>query len=305
MRHAFSLPSNLHVDWVTLGLILACYGLWLSSLFLFQPWASPVSFALLTFTLVLHASLTHEVIHGHPLPSRRLSAMLVWVSPGLMVPYLRFHDTHLAHHQDANLTDPYEDPETNYFAPVEWRRWPWFLKTIMQFNNTLVGRMLIGPIIGQAIFMARDLHAIWQGERRAVLGWLLHIPGVVLVCWIVGKSETSLGTYLLACYAAMSVLKIRTFLEHQAHAHVAGRTVIIEDKGPLAFLFLNNNLHVVHHMHPDVAWHRLPGLYAANPSRYLERNHGYRYGSYREIFQKHLFRAKDPVPHPHWKPPTD
>ncbi len=69
----------------------------------------------------------------------------------------------------------------------------------------------------------------------------------------------------------------------------------------LAFLFLNNNLHVVHHMHPRMPWYRLPGLYRANKARYLGRNGGYRYDSYAEIFRRYLFRAKDPVPHPLWK----
>jgi fatty acid desaturase len=77
--------------------------------------------------------------------------------------------------------------------------------------------------------------------------------------------------------------------------------VVIEDRGPLAFLFLNNNLHVVHHMHPRVAWYRLPALYRARADHYLARNDGYRYASYAEVFRRHFLRAKDPVPHPLWK----
>ena len=76
--------------------------------------------------------------------------------------------------------------------------------------------------------------------------------------------------------------------------------MIIEDRGPLAFLFLNNNLHVVHHMHPRTPWYRLPQLYFSNREKYLTRNEGYRYDSYAQIFRRHLLRAKDPVPHPLW-----
>jgi fatty acid desaturase len=101
----------------------------------------------------------------------------------------------------------------------------------------------------------------------------------------------------------LSILKIRTFLEHQAHERARGRTVIIEDRGILAFLFLNNNLHVVHHMHPRMPWYRLPGLYQENRARYLGRNGGYRYGSYGEIFRRYFLKAKDPVPHPLWHSP--
>jgi fatty acid desaturase len=73
---------------------------------------------------------------------------------------------------------------------------------------------------------------------------------------------------------------------------------VIEDRGPLALLFLNNNLHAVHHMHPQVAWYRLPAVYSANRDHYLRRNDGYIYRNYAQIFRAYLFRAKDPVPHP-------
>ena len=56
--------------------------------------------------------------------------------------------------------------------------------------------------------------------------------------------------YLLAAYLGWSLLKIRTYLEHRAHEAARARTVVIESRGPLALLFLNNNFHVVHHMHP-------------------------------------------------------
>ena len=85
----------------------------------------------------------------------------------------------------------------------------------------------------------------------------------------------------------------------------SGRSVIIEDRGLLAFLFLNNNLHVVHHMHPAVSWYRLPALYQAHKARYLQRNQGYAYRSYAEIFRLYFLRAKDPVAHPLWHDRAD
>ena len=110
----------------------------------------------------------------------------------------------------------------------------------------------------------------------------------------------SLWHYLGACYIALALLRIRTFLEHQAHEKVRGRTVIVEDRGPLALLFLNNNLHVVHHMHPGVPWYQLPRLYRDGKTRFLSINQGYFYRSYAEVFAQYLWRAKDPVPHPLW-----
>ena len=97
-----------------------------------------------------------------------------------------------------------------------------------------------------------------------------------------------------------SLIKIRTFLEHRAHEAHRARTVVVEDRGPLSLLFLNNNFHVVHHCHPNVPWYDLPALYRGNRDHYLRRNEGYVYRSYAQIFARYLLRAKDPVPHPIW-----
>jgi len=109
--------------------------------------------------------------------------------------------------------------------------------------------------------------------------------------------------FLLAVWLGHGLLKIRTFLEHRAHVTARARTVIIEDRGPLALLFLNNNFHAVHHMHPSVPWYRLPSVYAGRRDHFRRRNDGYVYRSYAQIFAQYLFRAKDPVPHPLW--PSD
>jgi fatty acid desaturase len=51
-------------------------------------------------------------------------------------------------------------------------------------------------------------------------------------------------------------------------------------------------------MHPNVAWYRLPALYAARKEHFLRRNEGYVYRNYLEVMRQHLWHAKDPVPHP-------
>ncbi|MEM6310381.1 MAG: fatty acid desaturase [Pseudomonadota bacterium] len=288
------------MEWPTLVLFSLCFSLlglavwWLPTVSLWL--ASPV----LIFALVLHASLTHEVCHGHPMPSRKLAELLVHLNPGLAVPYLRFRDTHLAHHKDSILTDPYDDPESNYLDPVVWANMPRWAQMLRRANNTLAGRMTLGPALGQLAFMADDWKLIRAGSGGVLRAWLAHLPMVALTVWAVVLSPMPLWLYFLSCYAALGILRIRTFLEHQAHEKARGRTVIIEDRGLLAFLFLNNNLHVVHHMHPRVPWYRLPALYAKNKARYLASNEGYVYRSYGEIFRQYLWRAKDPVPHPLW-----
>jgi fatty acid desaturase len=219
------------------------------------------------------------------------------------VPYLRFRDTHLAHHRDALLTDPYDDPESNYLDPVVWARLPRAIRGALRFNNTLLGRIVIGPVVGMTVFLRADWRAIRAGDAAIRRAWLLHGAATLpVLIWVIA-APMPIWAYLVAAYCAMSLLKIRTFLEHRAHERASGRTVVVEDRGPLALLFLNNNYHVVHHMHPQVPWYRLPHLYAQNRAHYLARNDGYVYRSYGQIFCEYFLRAKDSVVHPLWPRP--
>lgn len=294
--------SRYWVEWPTLCLILLSYAGWVAgTTFLSAVWL-PLGIAISVLAMALHSSLQHEVIHGHPVANRTIAQGLVFPSLILFIPYLRFRDTHLAHHQDALLTDPYDDPESNYLDPEVWERLSRPVQVVLALNNTLLGRLVLGPAIAQVVFMLGDWRKMRAGDESVLRGWLWHIPAVApVVLWLTFVGQMPVWAYFLSVYAAISILKIRTFLEHQAHERARGWTVIIEDRGILAFLFLNNNLHVVHHMHPRVAWYRLPELYFSNRERYLRRNDGYSYPSYAEVFRKHLLRAKDPVPHPIWR----
>lgn len=292
------------LEWPTLTLLALCYGAWaLGTTALAEVWL-PLGMLVTTLATALHSSLTHEMLHGHPFRNRALNAALVCPALSLTVPYLRFRDTHLAHHRDSILTDPYDDPESNYLDPAIWARLPVVARTALRVNNTLAGRLLIGPTLGTIAFATTDLRLIRAGNRRVLKGWLWHIPAVaVVVLWMAALGQMPWWAWLGCVYAALAILKIRTFLEHRAHEDARGRTVVIEDRGPLAWLFLNNNLHAVHHMHAAVPWYRLPRLYFGNRDRYLTRNGGYRYSSYRQVFARHLLRPKDPVPHPLWPNP--
>lgn len=294
-------PLPARVEWPTLAMLLGCYGLWA----LATAWAAavwlPLGIGLAALAIALHSSLTHEALHGHPFGDARLNEALVFPGLGLFVPYRRFRDLHLAHHLDAVLTDPYDDPESNYMDPAAWARLPRWGRLVLRANNTLAGRMVLGPAIGIWCLLRDDARAIRAGDGGVLRAWALHGLGVAPVTIWVALSPMPIWSYLLAAYAGMSILKIRTFLEHRAHERASGRTVVIEDRGPLALIFLNNNLHVVHHMHPRVPWYRLPRLFAQNRDAYLHRNGGYYYRSYAEVFARHFLKAKDPVPHPLWR----
>ena len=300
MMHSERVPARQSaVEWPTLFLILGCTAAWAgltAYAATLTPWLAVPGLAL---CLTLHSSLQHEALHGHPTRLPWLNAALVFPALGLFVPYERFRDLHLAHHRDETLTDPHDDPESNYLDPALWARLPGPVRALLRANNTLLGRVTLGPAIGMAAFLRGELRAAAAGDRAVLRGWALHAAGLVpVILWLEAAATIGWGAYLLAAYGALAILKVRTFLEHRAHERARGRSVIIEDRGPLALLFLNNNLHAVHHGHPGVAWYNLPELYRSRKERFLAMNHGYRYRSYGEILARHLLRAKDPVPHP-------
>ncbi|SPH17176.1 hypothetical protein DEA8626_00692 [Defluviimonas aquaemixtae] len=286
------------IEWPTLGLIAACYLVWALATTVIAAFWLPLAAVILTLTITLHSSLQHEVLHGHPFRSRAWNEALVFLPVGLFFPYGRFRDLHLAHHRDESLTDPYDDPESNYMDPADWARMPGWARALRRLNNTLAGRMLFGPAVSLFAVLKADTRAIHAGDRTVARDWALHGAGLVLVGLWLSQAAMPLWVYVAAAYAGFSILKIRTFLEHRAHERARGRSVIVEGGRILPFLFLNNNLHVVHHSKPGVAWYRLPKLYSENRDTYLRRNEGYYYTSYAEIFRRYFLHAKDPVPHP-------
>jgi fatty acid desaturase len=289
------------VEWPTWGLLGLCYGVWALGTVWLPGYSYVMAFIATVLATALYSSLSHEVLHGHPTRWQWLNDALVFPALCPPIPYVRFKDTHLAHHRDQLLTDPYDDPESNYLDPAHWVRLPVALKVIYRLNNTLLGRMVIGPILGQITFMVSDARAIWAGDRRVAFGWALHIPAVALVMWwMLSVANMPIWLWALSVYAGLAILKIRTYLEHRAHASHRARSVVIEDRGLLSLLFLNNNFHAVHHAHPKLPWYDLPHSFAARREAVLARNDGYYYRNYTQIFRRYFLRAKDPVPHPLW-----
>lgn len=287
-------------EWATFALIVACYSAWIVTIYWIAVAALWLAIPLMALIAALHSSLTHEALHGHPFQWKWLNETLMALPLTLFIPFNRFRDLHLAHHCDANLTDPYDDPESNYLDPRIWRALPGWKRCLFTANNTLLGRMVLGPAIGQLSFLRDEVRGALRGDRAILLAWALHLIGLVAVLSVVAASAMPVWAYGLAAYCGLGLVKIRTFLEHRAHEKSRARTVIVEDRGPLAFLFLNNNLHVVHHMNPQAPWYRLPSLYRAGKDRYLATNEAYVYRSYAQIFRSYFWRAKDPVAHPLW-----
>ena len=301
-------------DWRTLLLLTSIYAVWLGLVFFGPTVFSAMPGSLLAIVVIaplltLHSSTQHEFVHGHPFRAQWLNDLLAFAPIGLIIPYCRFKETHLKHHLDANLCDPFDDPESWYMDIADWLRQNAVARAILNANNTFAGRLVFGPLIGTLGLLRSDFKRVRAGEGWLAVRWLFHWAlGGILLALIAAFAVVPVWAYLVACYLAMSLLMVRTFAEHQSEleenaqggANVVrrGRSIIVENGGIFSWLFLHNSFHAVHHAAPSLAWYRLPARYRQNIARFREMNRGYSVASYGELFRRYAFRRKEPVPFP-------
>jgi len=289
------------IEWPTVVLIAAVY-LVVGSLVWFHaslPWWIIVPFG--AYATALFASLQHEVLHGHPTRSRLANELMVFPTIHFWLPYGRYRKTHLIHHNDANLTDPRLDPESYYLLPEAWAAMPGIKQTLYTFNNTLFGRMSIGPAVSVIRFWSAEFVDILKGDVDKAKDWAVFaVSAAVSLFYIVGIAGMPFWQYLLLiAYPGVSLALVRSFCEHRAAESFEHRTIIVEASPFWSLLFLYNNLHVAHHTRPALAWYKIPAYYRAEKANFMARNGGYAMRGYGEIFARYFFRAKEPVPYPH------
>jgi len=287
-------------EWPTILLIGLVYVVAGSLVYFHQslPWwiVTPVG----AYFAALYASLQHEVLHGHPTGNRLLNEALVFPTLHFWLPYGRYRETHLVHHNDHHLTDPSRDPESFYLLPDDWARMPGIKRSLYQFNHTLLGRMLIGPAVSVIRFWPSEFRAIVHGDRGKARAWSWFALSAGISAWfIAGVAGMALWQYLLfIAYPGVSLALVRSYCEHRAAENHEHRTIIVEASPFWSLLFLNNNLHVAHHSRPALAWYKLPALYRAERAEMIARNNGYLMRGYGEIFRRYFLRAKEPIPYP-------
>ena len=278
---------------------MVCYGVWFAAGFWLWPSYPVLALAILVVTVALQSSLAHEVLHGHPTRNALVNEAFVFLPIGVVWPFRRFKALHLRHHADERLTDPLDDPESCYQAMWKHEEMPAALKALLRVNNTMAGRFVLGPWLSIIAFVINDAKQIAAGNREIRKAWLLQAAGLAVVLPLVQFGfGMPLWLYVLVpAWFGQSLIAIRTFAEHQWSEQPEGRTVIIE-RSPLSLLFLNNNLHFVHHKKPTVAWYRLPKLFRENRETWLKANNGYSYPNYFALMKAYAFKAKEPVIHP-------
>ena len=288
------------VEWPTVGLFLVIVGglLALTWFHASLPWY--VMLPVGAYLGAWYSSLQHEIVHGHPTPSPLVNTAIASLPVLLWLPFGIYRATHLAHHADEHLTDPLDDPESYYVTAATWRRLPGWRRRLLLARNSLLGRLTLGSVQVVLAFLvdqARALVAHAPGVRRA---WLAHAAGLILWLGWLALVQMPLWQYvLLVAWPATSLMLVRSFLEHQARPAVDQRTVIVEAGPLMRLLYLNNNLHLVHHAKPGLPWYLLPEAYARDRAGWLRRNGGYVFeGGYAEILRRYALRAKEPPVHP-------
>jgi fatty acid desaturase len=303
-EHVEPQAGRRRVEPATLGVAFAIYGGFLLLTWYFQDLPLWVAAPLGSLLLAWYGSFQHETIHGHPTSSRQINTLLASPPLSLWLPYPLYREIHLKHHRHGGryLTDPVRDTESFYLSPGSLESTGRIQHTLYAANCTLMGRLVLGPALSITAFLASEFR---RGlDRRRFYIWLRHVFGVMAVLgWTVGVCQVKLAIYVgVVIYPSASLTLLRSFVEHRAHADPALRTAVVEANPLWGLLFLNNNLHIAHHVQPGLPWYELPrawrqirgsalGWHAVGAGLVFQ-------GGYFEVIRSYLFRPFIPIEHP-------
>lgn len=295
---AASVPDS--VELPTVFLLTATYVSWLAITFAYGRIPLIVLAPVAAVLVTLQSSLQHEILHGHPTPWPRLNRLLAIVPLSLWLPYARYRQIHLTHHRDERLTDPLDDPESFYWTPDNWALTHPVVRALVHTQQTLSGRILIGPFWRIPRFLHAEWLAVVRNQRGARRLWAEHLLWCIpVVLWIKVVCGMPLSLYFVAIVMpAFSILLIRSFAEHRACPEVRERIAIVERSRILGPLFLFNNLHSLHHEAPTIPWYQYNARYRLNRDRLIAENGGLVYRTYFDVARRFLFRAHDAIEHP-------
>jgi fatty acid desaturase len=287
-------------EWPTWLLIFTIYGGWLATLAYWPQLGTGFGSLLMIWWCAWYMSLQHELIHGHPTPWPWLNRVFGYAPLAVWYPYEIYRESHLRHHNDFDLTMPALDAESTYVSPAEWAASGRLMRGVRWLNKTFWGRMLVGPALAIASTWGGAARKLARGDLRDGGVWLRHLLLLAALLWWV---ESAFGVsevwYLLAIsYPAQSLAMIRSYYEHRPAEDHKQRIVLNEAGLVFRLLFLNNNLHLVHHDLPSLPWYLLPRVYRARREAYNARSGGFHINGYGELMRRYGFRPIDAPVHP-------
>jgi fatty acid desaturase len=295
--------SSRQVEWPTVAIGLVIFGGWLAVTRYHQHLPSALTVLLLGWLLAWSSSYQHELLHGHPTPWRWLNDGIGRLTLELWLPYDHYKRTHLRHHRDEHLTDPVDDPESYYVSPDQWNETGAILRALLTANRTLVGRLTVGPWLTVSAYLIGQVNELLAGEGKPGEGdprsrWGVHLPYLAATVGWLALNHVSWWQYGVAMWISQSLIKLRSFIEHRWTLNDAGRSAMVASRGPLALLFLNNNLHHAHHTRVSVPWYSLPAYAHSSDAMTAAASGAGTYSGYLAVLRQFAFRPIDGAVHP-------
>jgi fatty acid desaturase len=283
------------IEWPTWLVWFAIWAAWITLVSTYGSIPTWVSTPLLILLLAWYMSFQHELTHGHPTRHTTFNRMLGLPPLAVWYPFDTYKQDHLKHHNDAHLTEPGIDTESNYITPEQASTMGALALWLYKSQRTVLGRFLIGPAIVIVSLWTRTARAVWAGDWRALQVWALHLPLLALLLLALEQFTALPARHYCfgIAYPALGLAMLRSLYEHRPGTLPAHRTVINEAAAPWRLLYLNNNYHVVHHAYPEVPWYQIPALYAAERVAWRTGNGGFVLPGYLHLIRHFAFKPVD------------
>jgi len=281
----------LRIDGPTWLVALVLYGAWVALIWYAArlPWwvIMPVG----AYLIAWHFSLQHEAIHAFRGVPAWLRFAVVFAPLGLWFPFPLYRKSHSTHHRDAHLTIPGVDTESYYVRRAEWVTTGQFKRGLLIANQTMAGRLILGPFLRLWILVTKETRRVAQRDFSHIPHWIVHALALTALFWFIsGVCHFPWWQYcLLIAYPGLGLGLLRAFTEHRAAEQSQERTAAVESNAVFGMLFLYNNLHVVHHFKPTMPWYEIPRYYRENRAALLQSNGNFVYRGYAELASKYLF----------------
>src|ERR1019366_1739350 len=175
----------LELDGPTWVVAIVLYGAWILLVWFnaVLPWwvIIPVG----GYLLAWHFSLQHEAIHAFRGVPAWVRFAVVFPPLGLWFPYPLYRKSHSTHHRDINLTIPGVDTESYYVLQADWERMGPVKRGLLIFNQTMAGRLLIGPALRLWILASKEWRRVRDVEYSLLPRGAVHALAVGMLFWFI------------------------------------------------------------------------------------------------------------------------
>jgi beta-carotene hydroxylase len=280
------LPEHLRAPADSFGLVFCAYALLLFlipaalSIFLLEGLSSPWLMVILLLPLWLVAQqgihllgmVGHEGLHGNLHRNRLLSVHLGLFFSSMAISYLvtGYFVTHWHHHLYTNTED---DPDVEACSKFNtfWSRCFLSRMHLTKIYRKSTYQLAFGRefTTDHLPFGLRQLRTFARLNLLYQLFWIAAyaLVGIVDVMWL-------FVAIIVPHLGAVVASGLRVYVEHAGTDAEPGREARSFSSRLWTILFFGNNLHLEHHLYPNVPCHRLPALHEWLKKQGFFESHG-------------------------------